>query len=88
MLTVNTKQLRALSIVAPGTLALSEDKFLTTRWLTTVDDCARSGVWLIEVDRDGNVTEHLTLDRGTIVTSYADLIARDSEAHMEAMGLI
>jgi hypothetical protein len=85
MLTLNTRQLRALAAVAPGTLLLTNDSMQATTFLTADDDRERSGVWAIAVDQDGNVTESLTQGRGEIVTSYPALMAAETEAAMEAL---
>lgn len=94
MHTLNVRQLRALSIVAPGTLALRDSStFALMTFSLTVEDADRCGFWALHVNQDGDVAHHYNANRddalaGRIVwTSYADLIQQDADARMEAMGL-
>lgn len=83
MHTINPRQARALSIVAPGTVAIREDSTASLlRFIVSTDDRLRSGVALIDIDRGGNVTNHLT-NCSEVRESYLDLIVRDNEARLE-----
>ncbi len=80
MHTFNVRQLRALSIVAPGTLALRDDSnYARLVLITTEDDRQRSGIERIEVDQSGNVVEFFTMGRLSIRTRYADLLQLAAE---------
>jgi hypothetical protein len=56
--TLTTAQLKALAIVAPGTLMLSRETFNEAFFHTTTDDAHRSGIWGINVLHNGAVELH------------------------------
>jgi hypothetical protein len=89
MLTLNTRQLRALSIVAPGTLAHSG---YTTGgvpfFITTQDDTARSGIWGIASYSDGSIGFYTgaqqTSEQQPTIREYDELVAEHDDALREA----
>lgn len=86
MHTLNARQLRALAIVTPGTLAIRDDSnYARMVFQTSEEDRERSGVERIEVDQHGNVTEHLTMGREPITTSYSVLVEKERLSVTEFM---
>lgn len=87
MLTLNPKQLRALSIVAPGTLCQSGHTIGGEPFfITTDDDAARSGIWGIVAYGNGNIglyTKQRSTGEQPTITAYADLIERQRAADEE-----
>ena len=93
MLTLNVRQITALSIVAPGTLALIDDNFPAPRFGLTEHDRCRTGVWSITVDQHGNVTRHFDqavrnqTGYANETTPYQDLLRQRAETIAECLAL-
>ncbi len=81
MLTLNPRQLRVLSHVAPGTLLLTNDSMAATTFLTTEDDRARSNIWAITLDQDGNVK--LSTEQGPDIEWDYETVMRNRREQME-----
>lgn len=86
MHTINVRQARAMSIIAPGTLAIREDSSPSNLiLLPATDDIIRTGCWRYDIDGHGNVTYFFVAATKRIShrDSYLDLIASDNEARLE-----
>jgi hypothetical protein len=84
--TITTKQARVLSILAPGTVALRDEQLHgAVTAIVSVDDTARSGIWLLIVQANGDVRIRYTYGAGGQHDdlTYAEVVAREHEAANE-----
>lgn len=83
MHTISTRQARALSIVAPGTVAIRDDSTPSLlRVLVSTDDRIRSGIVMLDIDAIGNVRYHLT-DCRKFFEPFSEIVMRHRAAEEE-----
>lgn len=92
MKTMTPKQLRAASLVAPGTVGIDSPRRrapslpLSIALVPTTDDTLRTGIWRYEIDQAGNVTYFpvAAQKRQPWREAYTEIIDREKACRSEA----